>query len=674
MSARSFETQLIISARDNTSGALSQIIRHIDQLAKTLKHIERADRASKPLEKIAHQSAGIEKSARALDKMAHSLDRMARASAGLKNLPAHLKDIAHISGGLTAFHGVQRAVPAAVTLQGAITQFKMGNQNPEELKQALEKSAALSAQYPAVPQAEIMNMIRVQRGVTGSFHEALSVIDDNVRLRQVASAVAPGHDIGDGMEQLNKALEIAGVTQDPARHHRYMDSIAKMIQTFPASSLKFEDIAQVVRKSTGAAKGWSEEFFAGTMPTLSSILTGNSAGNAISTAYSAIVAGRMKQSAIVAMQKYGLVDKSKIIRTKTGATKGLQAGGVKGWQLFQQDPYRWAHEVLEPPLTAKGAITPEQREAAIAQMFSDRHARFLMSTLLGNKDAHGHDQFQKDRELIKGSEGLASADLNKERDAGTAISGVTGAFTNFLATITSPLVNAAIPALNLLAERLNAIGKAAQDNPLLGGALGVAGAAGAAGAGVVATRSGISLARSILGTGGAAETAGTAGAAETAGAATAAGSAWARMLGAAGGVIGRAAGPLGAMYALGEELHPMTPQSAPYRLDTAWPTQREDLERSRREQIERHQGANMEGVRGLEMLRVQGEAKITSEGTFKVEIVNGNLRPVIEQIVDSRIASVQLQGAANKTGAGSTGRSSSDAAAPAPITSRFNGK
>ena len=56
------------------------------------------------------------------------------------------------------------------------------------------------------------------------------------------------------------------------------------------------------------------------------------------------------------------------------------------------------------------------------------------------------------------------------------------------------------------------------------------------------------------------------------------------------GLAGDALAPALWLRALGEAMNPTTPEGMPYRNDIAWPTQREDMERSRRSRLVLHPG------------------------------------------------------------------------------------
>ncbi|MGL1409603.1 hypothetical protein ACSTIX_24090, partial [Vibrio parahaemolyticus] len=83
------------------------------------------------------------------------------------------------------------------------------------------------------------------------------------------------------------------------------------------------------------------------------------------------VGGKMSNKAVEMLDKYGMIDKSKVIKTKTGNVKGVLPGGVIGGEYLrpgQEDPYAWVNKVLLPHLAAKGVTDPAAIQEAIAAM------------------------------------------------------------------------------------------------------------------------------------------------------------------------------------------------------------------------------------------------------------------------------------------------------------------
>lgn len=561
-----------------------------------------------------------------------------------------------------ARHGAE----AANDLSNATNQARMSGMTPEQVQVASVKAAELSRRYPTVSQAEIIRMIQSQMAVTGDFHHGMDAIADNVRLRAVVRMKDPHAPLGEQFEYLNKGMEILGQTSDPAKHHAAMQSIARATNFF-GHTINLEDYYQMAIRSKGAASRMSTDFMFGVMPTLASEMRGASAGNALYSFNRAIVGGAMKHSAIKTLADMGLVDESKVDKTKTGSIKGIRPGGIHGWQVAQSDPDRWVAEYLKPAFAKKGVTDPDKADAVLTSMFSSGTAAQFVK-LLWNQAA----RIEKDRAGIARAEGLEAAERNQSRDTGTAIAGVNTAFQNLTATLTGPVLERAVPVINEVSGALNRLANWGQENPGQAGAVGLATLGGA----TVAASAGASW---FLGRVGAALGLGGGGAGGAAAAGAAGGAATGGLLGtlASGGarILSSPFGMILTSQALLEAGKPTSKAGFPYRFDTWSPDAMGIYERSRRIDADFRQ--DQEGARGRAMMAQSSRVEAVPRDTAKVE-VSGRAEisvPPIVVTVSSEflrvvsqakpiVTSVPLSG-----GAGSTGASMPHT--EAPDTGRF---
>jgi phosphotransferase system IIB component len=209
-------------------------------------------------------------------------------------------------------------------------------------------------------------------------------------------------------------------------------------------------------------------------------LGGMSAGRAMSSFYQAIVGGRIKEQSVKEMEKLGLINEDKVVRTKTGSIKGLLPGGVKGWELAAHDPYAWTNEVLLPALKAHGITSKEEIQAVIGTMFQQATAAQMVGIF-----ATQQARIEKDWRLVEGSKGLEAADIYQGKDPFIAMQGVTEQFKNLLAIAGGPMAEPAAKGLNAIAGGIVALEEAATKHPVAAGAGLIAGV-GALGAGSLA--------------------------------------------------------------------------------------------------------------------------------------------------------------------------------------------
>jgi hypothetical protein len=85
------------------------------------------------------------------------------------------------------------------------------------------------------------------------------------------------------------------------------------------------------------------------------------AGTALMSTYGAVIQGTLKKSAIPLWEQMGLINPSDVVKNSTGQMQ-LKPGAVKGAQLFQQNPYAWANQVLAPAIDAYGKSHGLNRE------------------------------------------------------------------------------------------------------------------------------------------------------------------------------------------------------------------------------------------------------------------------------------------------------------------------
>jgi hypothetical protein len=251
-----------------------------------------------------------------------------------------------------------------------------------------------------------------------------------------------------------------------------MQGMAKAINVF-GDTLRPTDYYEMFKYGRQSTQALSEKFQLETAPTLAQELGGSSAGKAMSSFYQAIVGGRIKEQSVKEMEKLGLINEDKVVRTKTGSIKGLLPGGVVGADLAASDPYAWVNEKLLPALKSHGITSQEDIQATIATIFQQGTAA-QMAGIFATQQA----RIEKDWNLVHGAKGLEAADTFQSKDPYIAWAGMTEQFKNLLAIAGGPLAQPAADGLNAIASGIVALEKAATDHPelaatsLLGGAAG----------------------------------------------------------------------------------------------------------------------------------------------------------------------------------------------------------
>jgi len=448
--ARVLEAEARISATDKTGDVFAKIGGKLKALAAQAKSA----------------STDFDRHSASLTRADQALNRLSRSHAGAAAVIGARSGrigagVAALATGVVAHKLGEKAVHAAAQGAHERTRIAASGMTPDELKEAEDKASELSAKYRQFSQTSILHSLRNIRSVVGTFEEASHVIEPLLRLRTVAEGAHPekAAQIAEDFDALIKGMEIKGVTQNLPKFEHYMDGMAKALNVF-GDTLRAVDYYEMFKYGRQATQNLSDRFMLMTAPTLAQELGGSSAGQALATFYQTLVGGRMKDVAAKELDKFGLLDPSKIVRTKTGAVKGILPGGVKGAALAASDPYAWVNDVFLPALKEKGVTDPHEIQNEIAAIFRDRTAAQIVGIF-----ATQQSRIQKDWALVEKAEGLTAAGRFMQTDPFMAYKGLIAQTENLLQAATAPGIQPATDALNSLAGALNSLSEAARKNP-----------------------------------------------------------------------------------------------------------------------------------------------------------------------------------------------------------------
>jgi hypothetical protein len=311
----------------------------------------------------------------------------------------------------------------------------------------------------------------------------------------------------------------------------FLDNFLKSQQAF-GSQISSETALAAYRNAKQSIYDWSPEFRNKYFPTLLQS-AGQQGGTEMMTALNNYIGQHMQQSELRALVSAGFVRPGDLITNKVGDVKGLKPGA----QLFEADTFKsniaqWAWDFHDTFMNRKGA-TEGGFDNLIARM--PRNMAALVAFL-----NHNRGRIQRDASTLDTPIGLKAADdATLANNPGAGLAALRDAITQFSATITSPAVAAAAPAMQGLAHAIQSMSAAAGDfakqHPQAATAASAGGIAAVTGTGLWLTAklwSGISK---FLGLGG-----GSAGAAAGGSGAAAAGGGLARII---GGVAGAASLP-----------------------------------------------------------------------------------------------------------------------------------
>jgi hypothetical protein len=509
MAVKTIETRAVISGQDKTGGVFGQVARKLERLeqaarsaqqrmgsvggrfsvglAAEAERIEKLSRRVAEANRMAVRFAVPERRRSFMETraiFAEQRQMIEKELAARKRLGRLDIDTAAVAGGGAAGESLARRMLTAAGRQGhEQARMAASGMSAAEIEEATEISARLSRQYPSIGQAETMHMLRNARSIVGTYEEAASIMEPLMKLRVLSQAARPGQDVGEDFDLLVKGLEIKGVTQHPADFQRYMEGIAKGINTF-GDTLKPYQYYEMFKYGRQATPTLSEKFILSTAPTLAQELGGSSYGNAVSGFNRAIVAGRMEHPAIKEMVRLGLLQRDDVDWLKNGEAKGIKPGhSIAGWQTAQSDPNQWVRQYLLPAMQKLGIELPNDIAKEIGVVFTNRMAAQMVSLL-----ATQQGRIDKDAALLRGSKGLDAAGDLGAHSLSLALEGLHNQLQALAAAAGKPFLQPAITSLNMLSAAFGKVADvAAHDTPsAVLGTLGAVG--GAAGAGYWGTR------------------------------------------------------------------------------------------------------------------------------------------------------------------------------------------
>ena len=459
---RILEAEARIKATDATGGTFEAIANKVARLGAAARAVSRElDIARAASNKVA-----------SLPSFDH------RAAAGRQAVYGRAAAIAHgaksVGGGLAAL-GTANAMRstmhelARAAAEGAHERVRMdvAGMTPDEIKEVEKHAAHLSEKYKSLSQTSIMHAARNIRSVVGSVEEATHILDPLIKLRVLAEGARPDRadDIGHDFDQLIKGMEIKGVTQDMGKFMHYLDGMARAINVF-GDTLRATDYYEMFKYGRAATTALSDDFILKTAPTLAQELGGSSTGKALSSFYQQFVGGKMSNIALKTLAKYGLIDETKVERTKTGLIKGVHPGGIVGGEYLtpgNADPYQWVNKVLLPALAKKGVTDPAEIQQIIAAISSQQTTAQLLSIF-----ATQQSRIEKNERLGEKAKGLDAADRYLSNDPITGAKAVGRQFDNFLQVASEPAMPAVGATLNAVASGLSMLTAASKDSPAVG--------------------------------------------------------------------------------------------------------------------------------------------------------------------------------------------------------------
>lgn len=371
--------------------------------------------------------------------------------------------------GVGVLKGMWSLVDAGKELVQQQALMKTAGMSPLEVARATQEAWRIAGSVGTSSVAEVAKSIKELRMVFGETAEAIDHAEKVTKGKAIIDNVL-GHGKGDQVFDMAKAAELKGVSMDPAKFDQMLDAFVKVANASGGKVL-FSDFLSTFKYGRAATAGWDERFIGGILPTLiQEFKTSGGAGgaggpgNALMSAYQAVVGGVMTNKAAEEFAALKLVDPKKIIRTTTGSIKGIRPGGIAGSDMFQADPFQWVQDYLLPALIKKGITSPEGQREAVAHLFTNRTAQQVMSMFVTQQG-----RFLKDEELIHGAKGMESYEIMSRESPTMKMEKFTKAWENLMTALGVPLVDSAMKIIDKFTAVMVDIGQWAAHHPQLVG-------------------------------------------------------------------------------------------------------------------------------------------------------------------------------------------------------------
>jgi hypothetical protein len=419
----------IVSAQDNASATLRAIADLSKRVANELEKAGKVD-----------TTHGLAAATRAAEVHARAIDRIRDAFKGLSAAAAAYAayKLPQLAGG---------AAHEGMALQHEEMQLRFAGIPDKELDAAKKQLLAIGAATPNVSFEHGLETYKELRSVLKDITEVPHMLPSVMKAKGVLDSADSSGGLSGGLAQLIKGAEIAGITNNPARFEKFLDSTVKALQV-SGKTLTPAAIGEFLKyeKATGASL--SDKYQMTTGLSLTQEL-GSSAGVATNQFVKQLLGGFQGNLHAAAKEfvSLGLARKDDFELTKTGEIKGMKPGRkLDSAHLAQTDPFEWVKSVFIPALEKHGFKDQESQLAEVRRAFPNSNAADLVSKLITQRET-----FENHAKLYEEAMGI-NADLT--RDAATQLTGFNTSLKDLGAVVTSPLMNDAAGVLSALSTRL----------------------------------------------------------------------------------------------------------------------------------------------------------------------------------------------------------------------------
>lgn len=482
------EAELRLVGSDRTAGAFAGVIQHAEEMQAKLRGINFSGGNASLAEQSAHlrRNNGLLRAELALTQTVNKTFKVGNeawaARTGLfGRMRQHAEGLAAISGmgwmfgGLASGRFAHSVTRDAAEFSHQRAMLAVGGMSKDEIALATRKS--FDMRVPGMTAADNMRAIGELRTVFGSTAHALEHVVDVQRAASAMKAMNPEMNAEHEAYNLARALELKGVSNDPAHFLSLQNMMVKAINASHGKVTASDFLSFTGRAGAGTVSTLSDHFYSRIAPSLIQEMHPETAGRALATLRRQLLGGHMQLQSAAEWLRLGLVDPKKVEMDKIGHVKKIRPGAIVDGDLFSRDPYAWIQGYLKPALDRKGVVGDEKIAAEMATLFSDRYAENMATILLKQKQ-----RIEKETEIFGGGAGLEAAEYARSHDALAASRDLSAAINSILSALGNPLTGSALVTMNKLADgaryiasSYNALEKA---NPWAARTMSLGGAAG----------------------------------------------------------------------------------------------------------------------------------------------------------------------------------------------------
>lgn len=270
------------------------------------------------------------------------------------------------------------------------------------------------------------------------------------------------------MRQFMRSMDVMGRNTSSDRMRTILEGFTR-VAGVEGNEFNFRDLFLASKYMSSAGQSLSDRELFTFLPTMMGDVGGQRAGTQLASTFSALLGGRMTDTARGNLQEFGLHDEG--------------TNRVRGADTLRTSIQEWTEKFLMPALQ-RGGVNLDDNGAVVeaaSRLFSNRLVGDMFARAISQRAQISNRQQQYDLAPA----GPAAANRLAELDPNVSYEQTRAQFDNTLAQVAKPLLEIGTPILRSVAEMLSGVAQNMRENPNMGtgvlAALGIGGGLGVAG-------------------------------------------------------------------------------------------------------------------------------------------------------------------------------------------------